>query len=363
MANNSTVDISSAEQLTFLQSLFLSLASILPLRLRYYFLSICSFCHSTQQWLETVELMASRFPSIASESLNIDLRLLHFKRRPEFAKNNFVETSEKSIFPKGSIPRISYVNLSESILDDAMRNHGALIVENAISSDKAEELKAEIETVRSEHQKRLIDIAGYTCGRHYRPLPAENKNNSYFINSSIYLAEAPLIFNAFYNILNTTKLRSLIVNYLGNHAAMSVEKSVLRKMEPDNSDKWQWAWHQDGAFLGDNIHSLNMWLALTDCGAEAPSLDVLTERYRAILPTGSGKALYDWSLCPDLIEDEIQKHGFEHTDFKQGDLIFFDHYNVHRTGMIKNMTKTRYAIESWFFSEYGFPETKTGLKL
>ena len=36
--------------------------------------------------------------------------------------------------------------------------------------------------------------------------------------------------------------------------------------------------------------------------------------------------------------------------FNAGDALFFDHYNLHRTGFGLNHTKNRYAVETWFFA-------------
>ena len=36
--------------------------------------------------------------------------------------------------------------------------------------------------------------------------------------------------------------------------------------------------------------------------------------------------------------------------FNAGDAMFFDHFNLHRTGFGQNHTQNRYALESWFFA-------------
>ena len=62
-------------------------------------------------------------------------------------------------------------------------------------------------------------------------------------------------------------------------------------------------WHQDGAFLGRDVRSLNLWLALSPCGVDAPGLDIVPQRFDEILPTGTEGALFDWSVSPQVVED------------------------------------------------------------
>ena len=62
-----------------------------------------------------------------------------------------------------------------------------------------------------------------------------------------------------------------------------------------SADRGGAEWHQDGAFLGESIRSLNVWLALTQCGEDAPGLEVVSHAARrdrrrpaARAPTSTG---------------------------------------------------------------------------
>jgi len=341
---------------------------ILPLRFRFKLLEKAKFCHDSQLWLRTVQLMAARQPSERLDALNLSLRLNQFKRRPAdlLARTAVMERSCSSV---DSIPEIDFKDITIDKLREAMSICGALVVRNGLESCDAEEFRAEIDNAR----EAVKNISGkddlYKAqGRYYVPLSVTSSKINHKLAfgleaSNIMLADSPPVFTKYIDKLRSNGLRDLIVDYFNGVAALSVEKSVLRRAEPDDSDKWDCAWHQDGAFLGEDIRSLNMWVALSDCGVDAPSLDLITNRYHSTLPTGTDRAPFTWSLGPDLIADEINKHGYEHLTFNEGDLIFFDHFNVHRTGMLKGMKKPRYAIECWFFSEFGFPEGKTGMRL
>ncbi len=59
-----------------------------------------------------------------------------------------------------------------------------------------------------------------------------------------------------------------------------------------------------GAFLGDDVRSLNVWLALSKCGRDAPGLDLVPRRFDRILETGSEGAAFSWTVAPDVVERE-----------------------------------------------------------
>ena len=78
---------------------------------------------------------------------------------------------------------------------------------------------------------------------------------------------------------------------------LSANKCTLRRVPIDaNTD-----WHQDGAFLGAGIRALNVWLALSDCGVDAPGLDLVPRRFDDVLETGTGGAIFDWAVGPDVV--------------------------------------------------------------
>ena len=75
---------------------------------------------------------------------------------------------------------------------------------------------------------------------------------------------------------------------------LSANKCTLRRVPlTSNTD-----WHQDGAFLGRGIRALNVWVALTHCGVDAPGMDLLPRRLDHIVETGTGGAIFDWAVGP-----------------------------------------------------------------
>ena len=151
--------------------------------------------------------------------------------------------------------------------------------------------------------------------------------------------------------LDEARVGEVLGDYFGEPPALSVKKSTLRRTLPD-SRTW---WHQDGAFLGADIRSVNVWLALSHCGDFAPGLDLIPQRFDRILETGSGDAEFDWSIGSDVIEREARGTGVVRPIFEPGDALLFDERLPHSTAVSAEMNRDRFAIETWFFAPIVVP--------
>ena len=60
----------------------------------------------------------------------------------------------------------------------------------------------------------------------------------------------------------------------GERPALSANKCTLRRVPVDTNTNW----HQDGAFLGADVRTVNLWLALSDCGDDSPGLEIVPRR-------------------------------------------------------------------------------------
>ena len=146
-------------------------------------------------------------------------------------------------------------------------------------------------------------------------------------------------------------LDQALTGYLGERPALSVKKCTLRRVPTDTSADW----HQDGAFLGSGIRTVNVWLSLSHCGDDAPGLDVVPRRLNHIVETGTDGAQFDWSVGPQLVERVAGDAGVVRPIFEPGDALLFDDFFLHQTGVSPGMTEERYAIESWFFAPSTYP--------
>jgi hypothetical protein len=167
----------------------------------------------------------------------------------------------------------------------------------------------------------------------------------------VWTVESPRVMFDFLEVLERLGLRDVITGYLGERPALTLKKSTLRRTHPlPHAD-----WHQDGAFLGDGIRTINLWVALSHCGDDAPGLDLLPRRLDRIVETGSGGAFFPWSVGPGTVEEAAEGVEVIRPQFEPGDALLFDEMFLHRTATDETMTRNRYAIESWFFAPSVYP--------
>jgi ectoine hydroxylase-related dioxygenase (phytanoyl-CoA dioxygenase family) len=156
------------------------------------------------------------------------------------------------------------------------------------------------------------------------------------------------------------RVGALVAEFFGERPAMSVNKCALRRIPggpPRTPD-----FHQDGSFLGEDIRTLNVWLALTDCGVDAPSLDVVPRRLAGVLPTGVNRAWQPWTVSKFTVAEVLHDPPVVRPVFEPGDALLFDHLLVHRTGTAEGMQEVRYAVENWFFAPSAYPQFGPGQK-
>ena len=143
----------------------------------------------------------------------------------------------------------------------------------------------------------------------------------------------------------------MIADHFGERPALSVKKGTLRDVPPDTSG----GWHQDGAFLGRDVRAMNVWLALSPCGVDAPSLDVVARRLNELVPPGIDGAYFDWAVSDAAATAAAGPGGIASPVFAPGDAILFDQMNLHRTGARPGLSEHRLAIEAWFFAPSHYP--------
>jgi hypothetical protein len=133
--------------------------------------------------------------------------------------------------------------------------------------------------------------------------------------------------------------------YFGEQPTLLARKGTLRRISHEGNTG---GWHQDGAFMGVDIRSLNIWLALSHCGDDAPGLDIVARRLNGLVQVGDG-AFAEWAASPDAAE-HVAAGALVRPIFDAGDALIFDHLNLHRTAIDPGMAHDRYAIETWLFS-------------
>jgi ectoine hydroxylase-related dioxygenase (phytanoyl-CoA dioxygenase family) len=255
------------------------------------------------------------------------------------------------------IPEVQASELDARIARSAVFNHGSLIIRNLLSADQTQSLINSTDQAFEafDNAANLPDDQSW-----FKPFTTTHTQENLdgdrpFVRDGggVLASESPRALFNLIKILEETGIVELVTQYLGERPALSVKKTTLRRVNPSLASKN--GWHQDGAFLGKGIRTLNVWIALTDCGIDSPSMDMIPRRLREIVPTGTEGAWFDWSISPKMIDQVLAQGNFQHLTFKVGDAIIFDEMNLHQTSMTPEMTAQRYAVECWFFAPSCYP--------
>jgi hypothetical protein len=168
----------------------------------------------------------------------------------------------------------------------------------------------------------------------------------------VLAADSPPMLAALLDLYERKGLRRVVEGYLGERPVLSATKCTLRRVRPDSGSHW----HQDGSFMGGGLRVLNVWLALTRCGLDAPGLDLFPRRFDGLARNGTGDAAFPYMPGSDEIARLAAEMPIVRPAFDAGDALLFDELLLHRTAADPSMTATRYAIESWFFAPSAYPD-------
>ena len=153
-------------------------------------------------------------------------------------------------------------------------------------------------------------------------------------------------------LLETSPVLGVIADYLGEQPVLSANKTMLRRVPPDA----QPSWHQDGSFMGQQTRTVNLWLALSDCGEgqDAPGLALVPRRLDRSLRGEVSNG--DIVLTPDQFEEASGGIGAIKPTFAPGDALLFDELLAHANGGGEpGLTRPRYAMEAWLFAPTAVP--------
>ena len=301
------------------------------------------------------------------------LRLRHrafgeLERSTDFSNGSH---PEREFELRQGLPVTSPGALDSEAIRAALLTYGCLHIPGLVDEQRVEELKVGIDRVfdscqRYEEAEEAADDAGPAGDEWYEPFkpgPGYTLGGGRKWNRSggaIWAADSPRMSFELTDTFDRLGMRDLIGDYLGERPALSMNKSVLRRARPGKGGA---DWHQDGAFLGPDIRSLNIWLSLSHCGENAPGMDVIPRRLDGIVETGGEGANFDWSVGHGDAERAAGEAGIVRPLFAPGDALLFDHVFLHRTASEPTMTETRYAIESWFFAPSAYPDQQVPLVL
>jgi len=269
-------------------------------------------------------------------------------------------------FPDVStIPEIPASELSVELVASAIQHHGSIIVRGMFDTEASERIRQSID----EAFAGAAAVAGKPV---FDPSPwythfVQRKDKGYefggmerhfvTLGGGVLAVDSPRALFRYLDSLAAVGIDKFLYEYFGERPALSAKKSTLRRTPPDAPA----GWHQDGAYYNAPVRALNIWAAFSRCGVEAPSIDIFPRRFDDLVETG-GPGIPD-----EAISDETAARcgiaSVERPVFEPGDALLFDEMALHRTGVDKTMTETRYAIEMWFFAASMFPHQQVPLYL
>jgi hypothetical protein len=312
------------------------------------------------------EMLEARDVAVDRES--VTQRLENFRHVMPSAHPELIVREAKDAVPAAEprVPEVSVDQLTAGTLRKAIADHGALIVRNMFSSLETDALieavDRAIDACRSPREVRAKLANAYfnPPGNLVSIMPNKEKELADLrmfngVVGAVMCVEAPSIAETLLQLFEAHGLKKLIGEYLGEPPCLSVKKWVLRRNLPTKDAA---GWHQDGAFMGTDINTINMWLPLTTCGGEtgAPGMDVIPQRLYKI--ASADGAAFDWAVSDEEVRSGKQNFAPVAPVFNAGDAFFFDHFYLHRTQFREDFTRSRYAIESWFFGATSFPKSQ-----
>lgn len=257
-------------------------------------------------------------------------------------------------FPgEDGLPEVAAADLDVPTLGGAILHHGCLLVRGLASH-------LDLQPIRDGIDKALAGQAAFEEDGptpYYDPFPLPyNAANLAFGRAYckrqgvVWMADSPRMMTLLIEVYQRLGLIDLIGDYLGERPAMSLAKSSLRRIAPVGTER---TWHQDGAFLGKGVRTVNCWLGLSRCGRDAPGLDIVARRFDHIVDTADNGAT--WWVNPEDARRIAGEARIVSPEFEEGDALLFDHMCLHRTAVLDGMTKPRWALECWFFAPTDYP--------
>ncbi len=307
-----------------------------------------------------------------SDVASLAARLEKFRERePSHRRTPIDDEPNQPRWPDDSlIPEVHASELDVAKLRSAIATRGGLIVRGLFDEEMARYYKSVIDevldTVYLDPSQRpgLDDPRAAFCnapGNLDRLMDRLSWRHCRYFHQqsgSAMAIECASVAEELLELYDRRGLRDLITEYLGEPPCVSAQKWVLRRSKLPVKAA---GWHQDGAFMGPEINSINMWLSLDVCGGDtgAPGLDVVPRRLKQIAGAGDGDAAFHWSVG----ENAVAAADMASPVFAPGDAFFFDHFYLHRTQYKEeSFSRLRYAIETWFFGVGNFSKAQVPLE-
>ncbi|MBK5289956.1 MAG: phytanoyl-CoA dioxygenase family protein, partial [Acidimicrobiia bacterium] len=229
-------------------------------------------------------------------------------------------------------------------------HHGALIVRNLLEAGDVRRILEGMHRAQAQLDRPDGDDSDDESASWYQRYPASEGVNMRSMvqgRGGIWMADSPANTALILDLLTSRGVIAAVAGHFGERPCFSLQKSTLRRLEPTFRLA---TWHQDGAFLGSDVRTMNVWVALSPCGGDRPTpgLEVVPKRVDEILSLEGG--LFPNSIAPEAVEEVAADAPAVCPEFEPGDGILFDERFLHRTYFHANMSEDRYALECWLFA-------------
>jgi hypothetical protein len=301
-----------------------------------------------------------REPDAKVEGLLVRLRHEAFTPPPQptVTGHDQIASPPRAAPSSGTLRALAPSELSAEALRRGMARDGCVMVSGLVSQARVDRLVDGIDRALDAFDAAVAGAGPAQTSPWYapfKPRPGQyrvgGRRNWVRASGGVWAADSPRMLFELLEVIDDLGIGALVTEYLGERPALSANKCTLRRVPVDSSADW----HQDGAFLGADVRTLNVWLALSRCGRDAPGLDIVPRRIPRVLETGTEGATFDWAVSPSVVARAAGDTGVLRPEFEPGDVLLFDHFFLHRTAAEPTMTRERHAIETWFFAPSAYP--------
>ncbi|HTK17578.1 MAG TPA: phytanoyl-CoA dioxygenase family protein [Acidimicrobiia bacterium] len=307
--------------------------------------------------LAAIELLTEanrRARDVRIEEQLLELRYQAYAKGPRPSEPPFQPEAVTDMFPGAIVPEIDAALLTVDAVRSAILCHGSLIVRGLLQPDRVRSLVDDIDAVFDGYDRFRERGKVDEDPEWFKPFKYEPKlKERHFRRQAggVLAVDSP---RALFNVIEAfdeSAVGNVVREYFDEPPALLAKKWTLRRTPHDAGPS---DWHQDGAFMGQGIRSLDVWVALSHCGDTAPGIDIVGRRLDEIVERGTEGAWLEWTVGPGVVE-RVARGNVVRPVFEAGDAVLFDHMNLHRTATDPSFTHDRYAIEAWFFapSTYG----------
>lgn len=250
------------------------------------------------------------------------------------------------------VPEATPAELSGDLLGGALVHHGCLRVDGLISEPTVIDLRDRTDRGFQARQQVQQGESTESAAPWFVPFDRGRERAEGFGSQAfIRVVDSPSALALLTDVFADTGVTGAVTDYFAERPAMIANKWVMRRTP---NGKVGTDFHQDGAFLGDGIRTVDCWISLSHCGPGTgrPAMDLIPRRFD-VLPSGEGAA-FSWSLPEEAVIAAAPAASVASPVFRPGDALLFDERLPHRTTVGTDLD-VRYAVESWFVAPSSYP--------